>query len=199
MQPEQTRTNFRLLQIYRGWAAMLVVLFHATGIGWHQFQASFLGNYFEMGSAGVDFFFVLSGFLITHIHLKDIGKPDRLGSYARKRFVRIYPAYWVVTLAILPFYWIVPGWGQGDEKTPSVIANSFLLLPMLRGPVLMAGWTLCHEVLFYLVFGLFTLWLIQFLLSPVTQDASFWGMLATHIHRYVTGAYWAWAAIEIGR
>jgi hypothetical protein len=46
---------------------------------------------------------------------------------------------------------------------------------------------------------LFALGLIQFLLSPVPQNASFWGTLATHIHRYVTWAYWAFAAVETAR
>lgn len=107
-----------------------------------------------MGNAGVDFFFVLSGFLITHIHLNDIGHPEKLGTYVKKRLVRVFPIYWVVTLVILPVFFLFPRLGQGDETTAFVIFSSFLLTPMERGsPILVAGWTLTHELLFYAIFG----------------------------------------------
>jgi hypothetical protein len=47
--------------------------------------------------------------------------------------------------------------------------------------------------------GLFALWGIQFAFSPVPAGAGFFGFIATHIHRWVTAAYFIWAAIEVGR
>ncbi len=148
------KVNFSLLQIFRGWAAVLVVLVHATGITADQHGQPFLGSFFAMGNAGVDFFFVLSGFLIFYIHQGDFAQPHRLATYLRKRVVRIFPIYWLVTLLILPVYFIVAHYGQGDETQPSIIAGSLLLLPMTRSPILVAGWSLRHEMLFYLWFAL---------------------------------------------
>ena len=47
--------------------------------------------------------------------------------------------------------------------------------------------------------GLFCLWLMQFALSPVSPGPGFWGFVARYIHRAVTMAYLAWAAVEIAR
>jgi len=60
----------------------------------------------QFGHAGVDFFFVLSGFIIFFVHGKDIGKPSRLPHYVWRRFIRIYPVYWAVTLIsiVLAFF-----------------------------------------------------------------------------------------------
>ena len=147
------KVTFSLLQIFRGWAAVLVILVHVSWITYDKYSTVFLKNYFAMGAAGVDFFFVLSGFLICHIHLKDIGRPKQTIPYLTKRLIRIYPIYWLVTLVILPTYFLVPNYGQGDETHPAIIAGSFLLYPISRAPILVAGWTLCHEMLFYFIFA----------------------------------------------
>lgn len=47
--------------------------------------------------------------------------------------------------------------------------------------------------------GLFGLWLVQFAFSPVPPGPGILGFLALHIHRWVTLAYWIWAAIEVAR
>jgi cation:H+ antiporter len=47
--------------------------------------------------------------------------------------------------------------------------------------------------------GLFGLWGIQFAFSPIPAGDGILGFIATHIHRWVTGAYFVWAAIEVGR
>lgn len=146
--------EFPLLQILRGWAAMLVVLVHVSYITSSRFHVPFAGDGFAMGNAGVDFFFVLSGFLICYLHRADIGNRARTGSYVRKRLIRIYPLYWVVTLLIVPVYFLVPGFGLGDEARPRVILESLLLLPVARAPILVVGWTLRFELLFYLAFAL---------------------------------------------
>lgn len=141
------------LQVGRGVAALLVVLVHATTFVRLNYNESFAGGLFIAGSAGVDFFFVLSGFIICHRHGRDIGHPERVADYGWRRLVRIYPVYWIVTLAILPAYFLVPHYGQGDETSPYVITTSLLLLPAYRSPILVAGWTLIHELWFYCLFA----------------------------------------------
>ncbi|MFX8653275.1 acyltransferase family protein, partial [Acinetobacter baumannii] len=55
-----------------------------------QFSSIFL-----WGRWGVCFFFVLSGFIIAHVHWKDLGSPDRVSGFLWRRLVRIFPTYWL--------------------------------------------------------------------------------------------------------
>ena len=50
---------------------------------------------FQFGHAGVDLFFVISGFVILFVHWEDIGRPQRISRYAGRRLTRILPIYWV--------------------------------------------------------------------------------------------------------
>jgi peptidoglycan/LPS O-acetylase OafA/YrhL len=116
------------------------------------------GQVFDFGFAGVDFFFVLSGFIILHIHADDIGQPRALGAYLWKRFSRIYPAYWVVFLLALPVYLLVPNYGFGYERDPDVFVRAFWLFPHPQTHVVLTiSWTLVHEIFFYVLFGLLIL------------------------------------------
>ncbi len=89
--PHQTK-NLQLIQALRGIASLLVVLFHCTGSSTEYLQQKFLGNSFLFGGAGVDIFFVLSGFIITYTNINIIPKTGSLTLFLRRRFVRIYPA-----------------------------------------------------------------------------------------------------------
>jgi exopolysaccharide production protein ExoZ len=84
------------LQACRAAAAILVVFYH-TSHGIFRLEKYFghkpFGPVFDFGFAGVDFFFVLSGFIMIHVHAGDIGQPRMLAAYLWKRFSRIYPAY----------------------------------------------------------------------------------------------------------
>lgn len=152
---ESGRDMLRTVQAARGVAAGLVVLCHAgtiLGSSACLGYVPFLGI-FRFGHAGVDFFFVLSGFIISTVHQNDIGQPGVIRSYVWKRLVRIYPIYWLVAggaIALAIF-------GLPPESNLSTIPAKnllyyFLLLPQY--PVLGVAWTLAHEILFYLVFGL---------------------------------------------
>jgi exopolysaccharide production protein ExoZ len=129
---------------------LLVVLFHASGLMnapkyWGEKP---YGSLFDTSYAGVEFFFVLSGFIIAYAHHQDIGNPAAAGRYALRRVTRIYPIYWLVTLAVLPF----------SPNEWADVAGSLTLLPF-NGPVaaLAVGWTLFHEVLFYVFFAILIL------------------------------------------
>ena len=91
------------IQFCRGIAAVLVVLYHAGRmLALPQYAGHVaLGGVFNFGNAGVDFFFVLSGFIIFFVHEKDIGQTQRLPAYIWSRVTRIYPIYWLVTAIVL--------------------------------------------------------------------------------------------------
>ena len=82
----------------RAVAAGTVLFFHVatlTGLD----GRSGLGKYFFQLDVGVDVFFVLSGFLLYRpfvlSHFRDTSRPN-LGQFWKRRFFRIFPAYWVV-------------------------------------------------------------------------------------------------------
>ena len=102
----------------------------------------------RFGHAGVDVFFVLSGFIILFVHRADIGRPERASSYMSRRFTRLMPIYWIalaITVAMI---------AVSSSPMPSTFAVlwSVTLLPSLYDPVLGIAWTLQHELVFYAAF-----------------------------------------------
>jgi peptidoglycan/LPS O-acetylase OafA/YrhL len=102
---------------------------------------------FRAGHAGVDFFFVLSGFIIAFVHHGDVGRPASAIGYAWRRIIRIYPIYWIALGLMAPLVLL----GVVDDE-PQLLAD-LLLLPQHQAPLLGVAWTLQHELLFYVVFG----------------------------------------------
>ena len=167
-----TPKMIRSIQAYRGFAAMLVVAFHANLIASEYFEQTPITDFFSFGHSGVPFFFVLSGFIIYYIHKADIGKPQRGKPYLYKRIARIYPIYWIVTLAVLPAYFLVPSFGSPYHREFVALVKSLILIPQDHSPHLAVAWTLCHEMFFYLMFalliykkrlgqGLFAFWMLM--------------------------------------
>jgi exopolysaccharide production protein ExoZ len=141
------------LQAGRAGASLAVLLFHTNAI---LSLSKYLGRdvfpLFKSGASGVQFFFVLSGFVILLVHEKDVGNPAKIGEFLWKRFRRIYPPFWIGLLIITPVYFLIPSFGVGGERSLSMILSTFLLAPDSRELLLGPAWTLRHEVLFYLIF-----------------------------------------------
>jgi peptidoglycan/LPS O-acetylase OafA/YrhL len=84
LQPEsETRSfprNWQGVQVGRGLAALMVVAYHAALMlaDPRYMGAQVAGGLLRNFNAGVDFFFVLSGFIISWVHWDDIGKPARI-------------------------------------------------------------------------------------------------------------------------
>jgi exopolysaccharide production protein ExoZ len=134
------------IEAARGAAALLVVLYHGGRHLREDIGYVPLAGVFNFGHAGVDFFFVLSGFIILLVHHGDLGQPVRLGRYAWRRAARIYPLYWIATAATLLAVAL-----QGKLATLSIafLGQSFLLWPQSVEPLLGVAWTLEYELLFY--------------------------------------------------
>jgi exopolysaccharide production protein ExoZ len=144
------------IQAGRGMASVLVVAFHASGYikdprYWNSLAVF---RYLKGGGLGVEYFFVLSGAVIFLAHGKDIGRPSILATYCRKRFMRIYPIYWVVLALVVSEYILRPGLGAAYQTNPFVIISGFLLIHIESMQVnLPVAWTLFHEILFYSLFA----------------------------------------------
>ena len=151
---------FNSLQMMRMIAALLVVFFHAADIlsKAKYWNALAWKQHLDFGKSGVEIFFVLSGIVLLHAHWNDLGCPEKLGSYAWKRFRRIYPIYWIVLAFVAPVFTLHPAFATGDEHDPWVIMSSILLVHLFRpDSLLTVAWTLFHEVQFYFLFGLLLL------------------------------------------
>lgn len=146
-------TRLNSIEAARGFAALAVLLYHATEILAQPKYLNFsaLGGLFNFGHAGVDFFFVLSGFIIAYVHGGDVGVPKRRRVYAWRRFARIYPTYWVACALVLAA--LAAGAGP-VPPAPQLLANFALIADGSDGPFIGVAWSLQHEVLFYLLFGI---------------------------------------------
>lgn len=120
-----------------------------------------LASVWEYGWLGVEFFFVLSGFIITYIHLKDLESRKGVAQFLRKRFIRIYPIYWVVATIMLIYYLFIKKENQGVTVRLSgmgdfiYLVKCYSLFPTspLRKNFIDIAWTLSYEVWFYLLFA----------------------------------------------
>lgn len=130
------------LQVGRAIAAMIVVIYHATqmtiGLAGPFPGSSLLLN----GQLGVDFFFVLSGFIIYH------SAPGKsLGSFTRARAHRVYLPYLPVGIGMALFLASIGSDMNGWSWLPT------LTLAPVGHPALAVAWTLQHEIVFYAVFA----------------------------------------------
>ncbi len=132
----------------RGVAAVLVVLYHAALHIEAHVGGRIAYGIAHFGHAGVDFFFVLSGFIISFVHHRDIGKPRRLAHYAQRRFTRVFPFYWIVFAYYLADQAL---FHRNELPSGAGVIFNFLLLPQAHDPIVGGAWTLVFEVLFYMV------------------------------------------------
>lgn len=150
-----SKNSFDTLQAGRALAAIFVVFFHAHVffIPERLYPGLSISRAFNMGYAGVEFFFVLSGFIMILVHRRDIGVPERAGRFMTKRVLRILPFYWVVTLLLVALL-VLQGGASGDRLSLERFLFSMALVPMPDGSPLLIGaaWTLSHEFLFYALF-----------------------------------------------
>ncbi|WP_419827830.1 acyltransferase family protein [Sphingomonas sp.] len=144
------------VQVLRGLAALVVALYHSALI-MTQYALGDLGVLLPLtawGWTGVLVFFVLSGFIICHAHAKDVGRPQRLGRYAWRRFSRVYPVYWLFLTAFIAAS--LAGLAPVKFSTaPTNLATAYTLVQFLAVPSLplKVAWTLVYEVGFYALFA----------------------------------------------
>jgi exopolysaccharide production protein ExoZ len=121
--------RLRSIDMVRGLAASAVVFAHVD-------------NRFSVGAAGVDFFFVVSGFVMAHV------SQNRTASqFLKDRTWRIFPIYWAIAVP-----WILLALSAG-AISPGRAISSVMLWPHWFGynsTFLGVTWTLVYELAFYL-------------------------------------------------
>ena len=139
------------IQYLRGIAAMLVVFQHvARKAG--QYADDPLA-WFRVGGAGVDIFFIISGFIMCHTTSGATGSPARVIDFLKRRAIRILPLYWLLSLVALAAMFIKPEL-VNSAGAETRIFESFLLLPVQGVYLIANGWTLSYEFFFYFIFAI---------------------------------------------
>lgn len=148
-----TPSYLDILQVFRGFAAVMVVIHHSIGSlhFYHKIDNPFLNAIGVIGKFGVDFFFVLSGFIIAYSVSFKYNKPHAFRDYVLARVLRIYVPYLPVGIAILLLYTVLPGFSNADRDIS--IFTSLTLMPH-GNPALSVAWTLLFELMFYFLFSM---------------------------------------------
>ena len=113
-------------------------------------------QYLNVGAAGVDLFFIISGFVMVYSSEPLFGSSRGAIYFFCHRIIRIVPLYWIVTaLALI----LATMHGFGGMYPLHMIVGSFLFIPMLRPegvmqPLVAQGWTLNYEMFFYVIFAM---------------------------------------------
>lgn len=136
------------IQYLRAVAVLMVVGYHACLFAWR--------TGFEIGAAGVDVFFVISGFIIWTVTAE---RPTPALQFFLRRAGRVAPLYWIVTLVVATIAWKWPSLIFDADPTPRHLALSLAFIAHMNpsnrpNPVLPVGWSLNDEALFYLLFAL---------------------------------------------
>ena len=149
--PPPGNPRFALFDSLRAIAVLAVITFHVVSLS-GAIGDRVVGDAAAMlGSQGPILFFVISGFLLyrPYVAARATGAPaPGLGQYARRRTLRIVPAYWLALTALAVFPGIV-GAFSGDWW------RYYGFLQLYRQDTLGGGipvaWTLCVEVSFYVL------------------------------------------------
>lgn len=138
--------QFRSIQYLRGLAALLVVFFHASprevGLA---------------GEAGVDVFFVISGFVMW---IATAGRTISSATFLYQRIVRVVPLYWLFTLVLAAAAFVAPQAFPRLVLTGERLLQSLAFIPHVEPhtglilPLLVQGWTLNYEMFFYVLMAL---------------------------------------------
>lgn len=155
--PGEAQGKLVSLEAGRFIAATLVLLYHYTTVIFDYTGTLVLADIFRPGHVGVPYFFVLSGFIIHHVHRRDIGRPRAAGRFLIRRAIRLYPIFLLISLVMLAGFLAVPA--LAGERDLNII-GVFLDLTLLphKDAILSISWSLRHEIVFYLLFTLVLLW-----------------------------------------
>ena len=108
--------------------------------------------------AGVDLFFVISGFVMVHSSTELFGHRSGRTAFITRRLVRIVPLYWAAATLFLLVAVMAPSTINDSDLTLARVVKSYAFVPALASsgfiqPIYSLGWTLNYEMFFYVVFA----------------------------------------------
>jgi exopolysaccharide production protein ExoZ len=170
------------LQLMRFVAAALVLYSHHTFYYAERIDAHFARS--QLGPPGVALFFIISGLVMV----ASTQRVDRNGagaiSFISRRLIRVAPMYWIATTLKVAIALALPSLVVHNffDLWRSIASYFFIPTFNIDGnaqPILGVGWTLIHEMYFYLIFSL-ALWAGRWpalWTSLFIAAMTFWGMI----------------------
>lgn len=157
---KKKKSEIAIISNLRGFAALSVFLFHVFCVSNGYVSNKMLNQVFYYGKFGVQFFFVISGFVITYSMLKGKYHVKNYFTFLKKRLIRIEPPYLVIVLFTLSFLYLrnKSGLANGISEMPDfmqILLHIGYLIPFSEYEWLsIVFWTLAIEFQFYLIFSL---------------------------------------------
>ena len=158
-----------VIQYLRALAAIMVLVYHVV-LHWIPAQKP----YYAPLAAGVDIFFVISGFVMWGV---TAGRDGQSWAFIINRVRRIVPLYWLLTTLMLVVLVIYPEATRTSRFDLGHVISSYFFLPAIHPvkgtfePLMFPGWTLNYEMMFYLLFALALLgpirWRLPLVLTPL--------------------------------
>lgn len=199
---EKAHSTLYSIQALRGIAALLVLFFHIF-----ELQSLTPGNPKDLidgpwarGYAGVDLFFVISGFIMVYITDARQGSLANAGRFIANRVTRIYPLWWLLCAILAAYYILTTGRAVSPDLSGRIngdglyLLRSFLLIPQDVPPINGLGWTLIHEMYFYVIFAVL-------LLLPARAryfGLWIWGVVTALLFGFGFAAYQAGSVLQLG-
>lgn len=154
------------IQALRGIAVLLVFFYHFAALESISLQRAgsaetpLIAGLWSNGYAGVDLFFVISGFIMVFVTGQVTPSVKTSLAFLFARVARVYPLWWFFAAIAALLFFVTTGAPADMERLQQDgvamdwhLIASFLLLPQQTHPVLGVGWTLIHEMYFYIVFA----------------------------------------------
>jgi exopolysaccharide production protein ExoZ len=134
------------LDYLRGLAALGIMIFHYSSWTFGKFPANtFLGRF---GVYGVSTFYILSGLTLFHVYQNKLTlRFSSLYTFFKKRFLRIYPLFWLATIMTI----VVLGQNPGRFKLALNFSGLFGFFKWNEG-IATGSWSIGNELVFYVLF-----------------------------------------------
>lgn len=174
------RQHYPLIDVLRGFAALLVLWYHVIEIGqWKDFPWTGIALLPRIGWIGVDLFFVLSGFVIGKAAI-EASQADPRGwrpVYVERRLRRIVPLYMATLVLFLLL--VDPTLLQNGSEAVRHILTHVLFIHNIwvktAGSINGPNWSVALEMQFYLLMLLATPWVAR---SPAWKVLVIWVLVA---------------------
>jgi peptidoglycan/LPS O-acetylase OafA/YrhL len=186
------RPKMNALTSTRFFAALYVVFFHFR---WGLPRGGALDQFLDVGYVAVSFFFLLSGYILAMVYLRNEKKIDPATFYSA-RFARIYPLFIACVLLDTPFAVMMRiskyGLAGAVERVIQMFMGTAVMLHMFLPTIAninVPSWSLSIEAVFYLIFPILgpVLWRLRkrslYIIAPAIY-------LASLTLRYVVAGIW---------
>ena len=148
--------RLQTIQVLRAIAALSVFFAHLIGDIAQRHTGFQLVPMYYLGAAGVDLFFVISGFVMTYSTHAALGDPGYWRTFLRARVARVVPLYWLVIVLYAAVQALKGNWSV--LRAGDILRSAFFIpYPSADGTMVAfygIGWTLNFEMFFYVVFTL---------------------------------------------